>query len=227
MGRNDVDEIADLPRSIQEAVRRVTPYERIKREILSGAFTPGAPLVEASLAEWCEVSRTPIREALLRLEQDRLIEKVNRGFVVRVSSREEILDLYDTKIVLESTAARIASDRRTNQDIRLLRASHEHMSHFLDDSTALAEKNREFHATVWRASHNEPLTDLLERLNLNLGRYPATTLAFPGRPEVAHLQHGDLIDAIESRNAEAAAQIASEHFAAARDIRLHLWTIKE
>src|SRR5690606_26282547 len=83
-----------------------TPYDKIRDAIVSGELAGGTPLTESSLAAWCGVSRTPIREALLRLEQDGLIVRTERGPVVRSRSPEEILDIYEVRIALEATAAR-------------------------------------------------------------------------------------------------------------------------
>lgn len=227
VGNKQVAPSLSSVRSSLDLSRRVSPYERIKQSILAGELHPGEPLVEATLAQWCAVSRTPIREALMRLEQDGLIRRGNRGFVVRESSPEEILDLYEMRIVLESTAARVAAERRTVQDILLLRSSHGRVARYLDDPTAMAKSNQSFHRSIWRASHNDSLVDLLERLNLHLGRYPATTLAFPGRPGSAYKEHEHLIEAIEARDGDAAAEAARQHFTAARDIRLRLWSMEE
>jgi DNA-binding GntR family transcriptional regulator len=176
-----------------------------------------------ALAELCHVSRTPIREALSRLEQDGLVERVERTLIVRRRSAEEILDIYEARIVLEATAGRIAAERRTDHDLRLLR-------HFLaaaraaaDDQNARVESNGGFHRAVWRASHNESLEDLLQRLNLHLARYPATTLSFAGRWEQSIEEHAALADAIESRDGTRAHELSLAHFQEARDIRLSTW----
>jgi DNA-binding GntR family transcriptional regulator len=204
--------------------RRTPPYDNIKQAILSGELAPGEPLVETALAEWCGVSRTPIREALTRLEQDGLVTRTDRGMGVRNRSPEEILDVYETRLVLEATAGRMAAERRTDHELRILR-------HLLEfgrqqaplDTRALVDANQRFHRAVWVASHNESLIDLLERLNLHLGRYPETTLAAPGRWSTAQDEHTRLVDAIEARDAKAAHDIALAHFTAARDIRLALF----
>ncbi|WP_053206622.1 GntR family transcriptional regulator [Jiangella muralis] len=204
--------------------RRPNPYEKIRQAILSGELEPGQPLVEATLAEWCQVSRTPVREALTRLEQDGLIRRGDRGLVVRESSPEEILDIYETRIVLEATAARFAADRRNQNDLLLMRRMIPRMAALADaDATTKAAINADFHRLVWRASHNGSLIDLLGRLSMHLGRYPATTLAYPGRWETSNREHEQLVDAIEARNGELAAELAGQHFTAARDIRLKLW----
>lgn len=211
-------------RSLPPPTRRITPYERIKQAILSGELEPGQALVEATLAEWCEVSRTPVREALTRLVQDGLVTRGDRGLVVRESSPEEILDIYETRIVLEATAARFAAERRNQNDLLMMKRILRQMTKLSsDDPTSRAAINAEFHGLIWRASHNGSLIDLLGRLSMHLGRYPATTLAFPGRWEEGNREHAELVDAIEARNSDLAAEVAAKHFSAARDIRLQLW----
>lgn len=223
-----------MPRSTQSsptmpvADRRPSAYERIKQAILSGELEPGQPLVEAQLAIWCEVSRTPIREALTRLEQDRLVARGDRGLVVRDNSPEEILDLYDTRIVLEAAAARFAAERRTGHEVHLMRNMLPRMVELTDATPAqMASINADFHHLIWRASHNGSLIDLLDRLGMHLGRYPATTLAYPGRWDSSNIEHEGIVDAIEARDADLAADRATAHFTAARDIRLALFDTAE
>lgn len=196
----------------------------IKQGILSGELEPGQSLVETSLAAWCGVSRTPVREALRRLEQDGLVERNDHGLAVRSRSPEEILDLYDTRIVLEATAGKVAAERRHEHDVRALRwALDRGRKVGGDDPAAMVDANRQFHRAVWLASHNESLIDLLERLDLHLARYPGTTLLSPGRWDTARDEHAALAGAIEKRNAGLAHAVAMAHFAAARDIRLALF----
>jgi DNA-binding GntR family transcriptional regulator len=196
----------------------------LKHAIMSGALEPGNPLVEVSLANWCGVSRTPIREALRRLEQDGLVEHTPSGLVIRKRSPGEILDLYDTRIVLEAMAGRVAAERRTSQDVQQLRWILQRGDESsVDDIQGVVDANRQFHRAIWQASQNESLVDLLERLDLHLGRYPGTTLAHPGRWEAARQQHEDLVSAIDRRDGDAAHEIARQHFIDAREIRLALF----
>lgn len=204
--------------------KKLTPYERIKAAILSGELAAGQPAVEATLGKWCQVSRTPIREALTRLEQDGLLIRTGRGLVVRERSPEEILDIYETRIVLEAAAARTAAVRRSQFDVLQLRRAADAFAK-LDprDELALNNGNREFHRAVWQASHNESLIDLLDRLNSHLARYPAITLSQPGRFEEASAEHHEIVDAIEKQDPDLAHEVATKHFTRARDIRLELW----
>lgn len=205
--------------------RRVSPYDRIRDAILDGTLPPGSPLVESQVAEWCEVSRTPVREALTRLEQDGLVERGERGLVVRERSPEEVLDIYEVRIVLEVTAARVAAERRTSFDlVRLERLLKVCMDADPRDGGALADANRAFHQGVWAATHNDALMDLLARLNMHLVRYPATTLLHPGRWEEAIVEHRAMVEAISDRDGPRAAELAAHHFEGARDIRLELWS---
>jgi DNA-binding GntR family transcriptional regulator len=206
--------------------RQPAPYDRIKAAVLSGELLPGQQLVETTLAEWCGVSRTPIREALRRLEQDGVISRTDRGLVVRERSPEEILDIYETRIVLEALAARTAAARRSPFDvIRLQRMADrlEQLDTAAAGEAAMAELNREFHRLLWRATRSEPLIDLLTRIDLHLSRYPATTLSAPGRWDEANREHRAIIEAIEQQDPAAAAKHAADHFTRSRDLRLALW----
>jgi DNA-binding GntR family transcriptional regulator len=203
---------------------RRSPYERMKQAILTGELEPGQPLIETALAQTYEVSRTPIREALTRLEQDGLVLRSHRGLIVRERSQEEILDIYETRIVLEATAARVAATRRSQIDILNLKRIADRLESLETDSENLmASGNRDFHKAVWRASHNEPLIDLLGRLDLHLARYPATTLSEPGRWELANKEHRELIEAVEQQDPVRAADVATAHFTEARELRLAIW----
>lgn len=208
----------------QTSKERKAPYDLLKVAILRGELKAGQVLVETALAALCQVSRTPIHEALTRLEQDGLVERVDRGLVVRRRSPEEILNIYEVRIALEATVGRVAAERRTEHEVRLLRRILDQTEQVQPgDQPGMVEMNARFHQALWHAAHNESLLDVLERLNLHLGRYPSTTLSYPGRWEAAKLQHVALVDAVEARDSDSAFEIAWHHFTGARDIRLQLW----
>ena len=209
---------------LPEPVNKITPYQRLKEAIRAGDLVPGQQLVESVLAEWCEVSRTPIREALSKLQHDGLVERNDRGLVVRERSPEEVLDIYETRIALEGTAARMAAERRNSHDLILLRRAVARLDGVTtEDVDGMVRANRAFHTAVWRASHNSSLIDLLERLDLHLVRYPAGTLESPGRWERSGAQHRSIVDAIEARDSDGAEKSAITHFTEARDIQLGLF----
>jgi DNA-binding GntR family transcriptional regulator len=155
--------------------------------------------------------------------QDGLAERSDRGLIVRRRSPEEILDIYETRIVLEATVGRVAAQRRNEFDVHTVRRIIERTREIGADDERKIDVNRQFHLAMWRASHNESLLDLLERLNLHLARYPATTLSYPGRWEEAKREHAAIADAVEARDDVRAYDLALAHFTRARDIRLRLW----
>lgn len=225
MARAGVDDSARRNRTPAEKRTRQTPYESIKHAILTSELASGQQLVETELAARYNVSRTPVREALMRLEHDGLVARLDRTLYVRTRSREEILDIYDTRIVVEAHAARLAADRRTNNDLLFLGQMADRMSSKKPtDVNVMADLNRDFHRRIWQCTRSETLVDLLERVNLHLARYPATTLSFPGRWDEANQEHRDLLGAIQERDIDRAGDIATAHFSKARDIRLQLWS---
>jgi DNA-binding GntR family transcriptional regulator len=200
-------------------------FQQIRTAILEGTYPPGTPLVEVQLAAEFAVSRTPVREALTRLEQDGIVERSDRGLQVRRRTPEEILDIYDVRASLESLAARTAAERHTRLDAAKLRRAFE-ACRDLDPSASADERvghNNAYHQTIWRSTHNDYLQDQLERLSGHLARFPATTLMQPGRWEHAMREHEAIYDAIIDRDGERAAAAAAAHFVAAREVRLTLY----
>lgn len=225
MAQNNADKAAPGKTGRRVALEGLPPYERLLQEVLRGDLLPGEALTEMALAERLQVSRTPVREALTRLEQDGLVKRASRGMVVRERSPEEILDIYEVRILLEADAARLAAERRSNLDVFTLRRIAGELEQMdTTDPDARAEANRDFHHAIWRASHSEPIWDLLRRVDMHLARYPTTTLAYPGRWETSLTEHRLMVAAIEERDGEKAAQASTHHFTAARDIRLKLWS---
>lgn len=199
-------------------------YEQLRSEIVTGTIASGSSLVETAIAARYGTSRTPVREALSRLEQDGLAERRDRGMEVRSCSPGEILEIYGVRIVLEGLAARTAAEFRSALDLAILEERHLRMvATDPADAIAMATTNRQFHEALWTSSHNRTLVDLLARLNSHLTRYPATTLSSPGRWATALEDHRRLLDAIDARDADAAGSIAESHMAVARDIRLRTY----
>ena len=147
----------------------VPVYDQLRALILSEEIGPDTMLVETSLATRLGVSRTPIREALRRLEQDGLVERTSRGTRVVERSPEQILEIYELRILLEGQAARAAAERATSLDINRLRAIHEQMEAAgPDDDQHRVRLNRLFHEALWAASHNGTLVEVIDRLIAHL-----------------------------------------------------------
>jgi DNA-binding GntR family transcriptional regulator len=199
-------------------------YEHLRGEILGGRLPPGTALRENALAERYGVSRTPVREALRRLEHDKLLETGDRGLRVRQPSPDEVVQVYDARILLEGAAAEQAARMRGAADLALLDGLLARDLALEDPSPQLrTDTNLEFHQAVWRATHNPVLIDLLQRLNVHLIHTPTTTLATPGRWQQALAEHRRLVTAIRDGDATSAAETARDHMRTARDLRLRMW----
>jgi DNA-binding GntR family transcriptional regulator len=199
-----------------------TVYERIRETILEGGLEPGEVLSENHLATMFGASRTPIREALHRLEVEMLVERSGRSLRVRTTSPEEILDIYDVRITLEGAAAKAAAKRASELDRARLVVAADAMRATGPDPRARAETNRDFHEALWAASHSPTLIDLLHRLNVHLIRYPTTTLEDDERWQSVLVEHDEMLDAIERRDGDRAQRLAEVHMTAAREVRLRM-----
>lgn len=198
-------------------------YERLKTAILNGDFAPGAPLSESAVGESFGVSRTPVREALQSLEKDGLLVRNGRRLEVKVTTLEEIMDVYDCRILLEGEAARWAAMSRTENEIRLLELALDDMRRAVGlPPIELATINHNFHDRLWRASHNSSLVDILGRLETQIRHFPQRTAREPGRWEASIEEHEGILAAIRNRDGERAAQLSRAHVTAARDIRLRM-----
>lgn len=194
------------------------PYERVRAAIIDGEFKPGDILLEAQVAAWAGVGRSPARDILTRLVQDELVERTNRGPAVRRRTPEEILDLYETRVVLEALAAKYAAERHNRIDrLRIERMSRAGAS--VSDEQFFMY-TRDFHQVVWRAGHNDALLSMLDRLSAQITRNSDIGLSLPGRREEAQKEHEDIVDAVLRRDPEAAAEAATIHFQHACDLRL-------
>jgi DNA-binding GntR family transcriptional regulator len=200
-------------------------YLTLRQRIADGELPPGAPLTELGLANEFGISRTPVREAMNRLQYDGLLERDSRGMRVRALDSEEVLDIYEVRIALESAAARAAAQRRSDFDLAKLRSEIDAMDKLdLADEAGRSPLAFSFHFAVWNASHNPTLIEALQRLHVKVVGLASTTLVYPGRWEAVVRECRELVDAIERRDVEAAGQIGSAHMTAARDTRLHIYS---
>lgn len=198
-------------------------FTQLRNEILNGTLLPGTQLKEVQLANRFGVSRTPVRDALSRLEDLGLAERVNRGLEVRGLDPEQVIQVYDMRILLEVEASGQAAQNRNLNDILTLEALLERDRSLENPTDAeLIQTNLEFHRAVWKATQNPVLIDLLERLMTHLVHAPTSTLSVDDRQNEALNEHAKLIEAISDRDTATARDIAKQHFSTAREIRMNL-----
>jgi DNA-binding GntR family transcriptional regulator len=205
------------------ASRADAAYDALFGAIESGTLRPGARLREIELSDWVGASRTPIREALGRLEAEGLVARdPSRGMVVAELDHGLVAELYVMREVLEGTAAALAARHASDAEIDALRELARRDRDAGDDPARLARLNRHFHEAMFRCAHNRFLMRAVHALRQSMVLLGQTTLAVPGRPETARAEHDAIVSAIARHDAEAAAEAARTHIRAAYRTRLGL-----
>jgi DNA-binding GntR family transcriptional regulator len=207
----------------QDPVAANAIYLTLREAILSNVLPAGERLAEPQLAALFKRSRTPIREAILRLEWERLAERsVRRGFVVGGISLDEVLEIYAVREVIDGLAARLAAEGSLPSDLehlrwlnrRLRKAGEQH------DYKLMLELNIEFHESIARASRNGLLLQFMRQIHDWVRRFSDTTFSYRGRGAEAAKEHDALLEALARRDPDAAERIARDHMARARQVRM-------
>lgn len=195
-------------------------YGMILDAIDDGIYKPGDRLVESELAERFGVSRTPIREALQRLETQSLLSRDGRSLIVASLDHTQMAELYVVRAELEGLAAGLAARHATPEEIRVLREQAAQDHALLGDARALSRANRRFHRQIHLASHNRYLVQQLDLVHRSMVLMATTSLAVEGRGANALAEHERIVDAIAARDEAAAAQALRNHISAAFETRL-------
>lgn len=198
-------------------------YLKLRDEIHAGKLKPGEKVRETEVANWYGVSRTPVREALRRLESDGLLVFAPwRGVVVAELDQQQVIELYAMRQVLEGTAARLAAQHAAESEIDALRALLEREANVGDDFEKMAAFNRQLHQALYSAAHNRYLLGALNALRDSLALLRSTTYSNPGRIAAGHREHIAIIEAIARRDADSADTAARKHIASAERLRLRM-----
>jgi DNA-binding GntR family transcriptional regulator len=196
------------------------PYELIIEAIDEGAYKPGDRLVEAELAERFGVSRTPIREALQRLETQSFLNRDGRSLMVATLDHNQIGELYTVRAELEGLATFLAAQHAAPEEIRVLYDMVENDREFVNDPQQLSRANRRFHNQLHLASHNNFLISQLQKVHRTMALLANTSLSADGRGESALQEHLDIVRAIETKDGEGARQALKKHLSFAFETRL-------
>ena len=195
-------------------------YDLILEAIDIGVYRPGSRLVESELAERFGVSRTPIREALQRLETQSLLTRDGRSLIVASLDHAQTAELYAVRTELEGLAARLAAQHAAEEEIKVLREMVKADHALLDDPAALARANRRFHKQIHLASHNRYLVQQLDLVHRSMALMATTSLAAEGRGEDALSEHAAIVQAIADRDGDTAAKALKDHLSIAFEVRL-------
>jgi len=197
-------------------------YDLILEAIDIGIYGPGDRLVESDLAERFGVSRTPIREALQRLETQSLLTRTGRSLIVASLDHSQLADLYLVRAELEGLASRLAAQHATPEEVRVLDQMVDHDFMLVNDPEQLSRRNRRFHKQIHLASHNSYLIAQLELVHRSMALLATTSLAADGRGVMALAEHRAIVAAITARDGEQASDALKKHLSFAFETRLKL-----
>ncbi len=185
--------------------------EALREAIVSGVLEPGERLMEIQLAEEMGVSRTPVREAIRKLELEGFVVMIPRkGAYVAGVSHKDVKDVFEIRAALEGLAAGLAAEKITDEEIEEL----ERVLYYEKEPDTLEEmvqSDTDFHALLYRASRNERLIGILANLREQIQRFRTTSLAVPGRTKYAIQEHRSIVDAVARHDVEEAQKLATAH----------------
>ncbi len=211
-----------------QPLRRAVPlreriYDRLRKAILSGDLAPGTPVIEAEMAARLGASRTPLREALRRLEAEGLLEPRGlRGTVVRELREEDVECVFEIREALESLAARRAA--RTIKPAQLARLDEfvANMGAAVDDPGEIERQDTAFHDLVLNVANGERLKRMLTELREELIAYRFLSLSDLPRRHATVAEHRAIAAALRAHDEHDAAKRTAEHIANARSAVLAL-----
>lgn len=188
----------DEPKLLSEDIA-----DSIKTAIIRGKFKPGEKISEGELAESMGISRTPLREAFRKLENEGFIKIIPRkGAVVAQIDAEEAINLYEIKSTLEGLAARLAAANMKEKDIARLEKVNDELKELIDknDLESFYRVHTRFHEGFVRLCTNKRLIQMISNLNDHFNRFGIISLTLPGQFENAIQQHAEIIEAFKSRD---------------------------
>lgn len=200
-------------------------YQELRDAIQEGRLEPGQRMLETELCGWLKVSRTPVREALRRLQSESLLEYAHGGgLAVTSHDLRAVTELYEVRESLEATAAGLAARSVDTAELRLLQAMVDAQRRMPADPALHAHENTLFHAEIHRAAHNRFLLRSLQGLHDALVLLGRTTYIAPDRIATAVAEHAAIVDAVARRDESAAAEIARQHVRRGYELRVQLMT---
>ena len=189
-------------------------FESVRGAIISGVLKPGERLMEVQLAEKLGVSRTPIREAIRKLELEGLVIMMPRkGAYVADLSLKDITDVLEIRAALEGLAAGLAALRITDEEIEALElnALQFHQALEADDFDLIIQKDIEFHDKIFKATRNDKLLQITNNLREQVQRFRIMYINKSNKSKDLAKEHYEIAEAISRRNIEMAHKIAEKH----------------
>jgi DNA-binding GntR family transcriptional regulator len=189
-------------------------YEGIKQLILRGELSNNAAVSENALARRFQVSRTPVREAIKRLELEGFVKVIpNQGIMIKEVSINEVKEIYDLRIAIEEFVVKELAELLSEDDFRVLEESLKKQEKALEkrDAIAFHEEDRKFHDYFMRSYGNTMIVDFISKLRDRIEGINVHLLRQPGNMNLFFREHGRIFEALRRRDAEEAARAMDEH----------------
>jgi DNA-binding GntR family transcriptional regulator len=202
-------------------------FEQLEKDILSGKYQRGEVLSELRLSKEMNVSRTPIREALLRLAQENILQETGRGMVVIGITNDDMLDMYDIRLHLEGEAARRAAVNITDEQLAQLQELTELQRFYINkqgNSSSEHTKNldSQFHEVLYTASGSKSYTEVLVRLHKKMSKFRMASVSKQSRALQSNDEHMEICRAMALHDPDAAEEAVLQHVRNAMDRMEHL-----
>ena len=208
-------ELEDM-RPIREII-----YEHLKDEILSGGIEDGARLIETSIADSMNISRTPVREAIRKLEADGLVLSIPRkGVIVKKFDINDVIEIYKIRQALEVLAVKEAAEHMLESEIKEARYHLDRAELHLKnlENNAFLEDNENFTNVLINASRMPRAIQLIASYREQLGRYRKITLSSDQRKSDVIKEHSEILKAVELRDSKLAERLVFEHISNALEV---------
>ena len=194
-------------------------FERLESDILSGVYKRGEILTELKLCESLGVSRTPVREAMKRLEQEHIIEDCGKGMRVLSITAEDAACIYEIRARVEGLAAAACAKNISAEDLKAMHDLVDLQAFYAErgDSDRVKSLDSDFHEMIYRCSGSAVLYDTLTPLHKKVQKFRKAAVEQRSRAEVSVAEHRAVYDAIASRNEAEAERVMNAHVASARD----------
>ncbi len=200
-------------------------FEQLEKDILSGQYARGELLSEVGLAKQLGVSRTPVREAIRRLEQENILHETGRGLLVVGISPEDMMDMYEIRLQIEGPAARRAAARITDDELAAMRETLDLQRFYVDkgaeaNSDQIKNLDSRFHEQLYSSCGSKAFSDTLLGLHKKITKFRRASVSKRSRAMQSLEEHEAIYEALAAHDGDAAATAATEHAMRARD-RIH------
>ena len=220
MSRASASPSADLL-SARHGSRSELVYVELREAIRALRLKPGARILETEVADRLKVSRTPVRDAIRRLEAEGMLMHEPRvGLVIAKLDQRAVMELYTVREVLEGTAARLCARHASDMEVMGLAELLKREQQLHGDYAALAVHNQRFHEAIRQAAHNRFLLKSLTAVNDSMGLLGRSQMLLPHRARAAFVEHAEIVRAIQKRDADAAEAANRKHVVAAQRERM-------